>query len=380
MTEQPAGTPDAVPETTGKNEWAKTLARFARYVTIRGIAVLITVAIGVYIAIWVSQLGGYADEWRRNEIRGAVAMGFRGNAAYAALSASEKEAMTEAAWAAAIAAADLDKPFIVRSFRHTAEALSLTLGEVNRMTTGGGSGNVRDILLERLPMTLILFGTANLLTFFGSLFISMFLSRRYGGFFDRVAVALVPILAAPPWFHGVFLVLIFAVLAGILPYGGILDAPPPETTFGHFLSLLKHLILPVLATVLGTLSIAVYAGRAFFLIHSSEDYVDLAKAKGLRSNTIERRYVLRPVLPAIITNFALTLIMAWQGSILTELVFNWPGVGRLLVTAVMRFEVPVIIGAVVIFAYLLALTVLLLDILYALVDPRMRLGAGGETK
>jgi len=127
---------------------------------------------------------------------------------------------------------------------------------------------------------------------------------------------------------------------------------------------------------LGTIPFAVYTGRAFFLIHSSEDFVELAKAKGLRAGRVQRRYVLRPVLPTIVTNFAFMLIVAWQGAILTELIFNWPGLGRILFDAIGRFEVPVIIGAVVIFAYLLALTVLLLDVIYALVDPRVKLGGG----
>ena len=89
--------------------------------------------------------------------------------------------------------------------------------------------------------------------------------------------------------------------------------------------------------------------------------------------------MLRPTLPTIITQFALTLVFAWQGAIITETVFQWPGLGRLLWQAIGLFEVPVIIGSVVIFAYLLALSVFLLDILYAMIDPRVKLGAEGQT-
>lgn len=378
MTEQPARTPDAVPEKAEKSEWGKALARFARYVALRGITVLITVAIGVYIAVWVTNLGGYADEWRRNDIKAGVAMGFRG-VSFVGMSYLEREKVMEDAWLAAIAANGLDKPFFVRSFRYLAEALSLTLGESTAwgyMTTSSGSSDARDILLESLPLTLVLFGTANLLSFFGALFFSLLLSRRYGSFFDRAAVLLVPMFSAPPWFYGIFLIVIFAAIAKILPYGGIVDAPLPGTTFGYALSFLKHMVLPVLAWILGTMPMAMYSARAFFLIHSSDDHVMLAKAKGLRPSRIQRRYILMPVLPPIITNFAFMLIVAWQGAILTELVFAWPGLGRVLYNAVLRHQVPVVIGAVVIFAYLLALSVLLLDILYALVDPRVKLGAG----
>jgi peptide/nickel transport system permease protein len=379
MSEQLAGSSGGGPNMDRYRERGRAVLRFARYVGIRGVAVLLTVAIGVYISVWVSQLGGYADELRRQGIRGAVAMSFRGNEAYAAMSPIEKEATMEAAWAAAIAAAGLDKPFIVRSIRHLGEALSLKLGEVSGPLVGfGPARSARDLLIEKLPMTLVLFGTANLVTFFGSLFISLFLSLRYGKFLDRLAVFLVPVFAAPPWLHGILLILVFAVFARVLPYGGIVDAPTPATTFGYGLNVLKHMVLPVTAWVLGTLPLSVYLSRAFFMIHSTEDYVELAKAKGLRANTIQRRYILRPVLPTIITNFAFMLIVAWQGSILTEVVFAWPGIGRLLFNAIGTFQVPLIIGAVVIFAYLLALTVLLLDIIYALVDPRIKLGAGGR--
>lgn len=113
------------------------------------------------------------------------------------------------------------------------------------------------------------------------------------------------------------------------------------------------------------------------MIYSSEDYVEMAKAKGLSSSQIERRYVLRPTLPTIITSFALMLIGLWTGAIVLETVFNWPGLGRLLYQAIGMHDTPVIVGSTVIYAYLLAVTVFLLDIIYALVDPRVKVGAGG---
>lgn len=377
MGDQPARTPTPAPAQEERTEWRSALLRFARYVAMRGIAVLITVGIGVYIAVWVSQIGGYADGFRRTEIRVAVAMSMRGNSEYQAMSQAEKEEYTAAVTQAAIAASGLNKPFFLRSFKHTAEALSLTLGRT-RWAWGGmtASRETKEILLEALPMTLVLFGTANLITFFGSLLFALVLSRRYGGFLDRASAVLVPVFAAPPWFHGIFLIVIFAAVLRVLPYGGIVDIPPPATSAGYTLSFLKHMILPVTAWLLGTIPAAAYTGRAFFLIHSSEDFVELAKAKGLRASRVQRRYILRPVLPTIVTNFAFTLIVAWQGAVLTELIFNWPGLGRILFEAIGRFEAAIVIGAVVIFAYLLALTVLLLDIIYALVDPRVKLGGG----
>ena len=102
----------------------------------------------------------------------------------------------------------------------------------------------------------------------------------------------------------------------------------------------------------------------------------MAKAKGLSDRGIERRYVLRPTLPTIITSFAMTLIGLWTGAIVFENVFNWPGIGRLTQRAINMFDTPVIVGVTVIYAYLLALTLFLLDIIYAIVDPRVKLGGG----
>jgi peptide/nickel transport system permease protein len=155
-------------------------------------------------------------------------------------------------------------------------------------------------------------------------------------------------------------------------------APPPENPIDYTLSLLRHMILPVSAILISSIFLTIYNWRTFFLIYSSEDYVDLAKAKGLSSGQIERRYILRPTLPTIITTFALLLISLWTGAIILETVFNWPGLGRLLFRAIGLFDTPVIVGSTVIYAYLLAITVFLLDFIYALVDPRVKVGSEGH--
>ena len=105
--------------------------------------------------------------------------------------------------------------------------------------------------------------------------------------------------------------------------------------------------------------------------------MEMAKAKGLSARAIERRYILRPTLPPIITGFALALIGQWVGATILETVFNWPGLGRLLREAIGLYDTPVIVGEAVIYGYLLAATVFLLDIIYAIVDPRVKVDAGG---
>jgi peptide/nickel transport system permease protein len=271
----------------------------------------------------------------------------------------------------------LDQPFLLRSFASLTDALTLNLGRTNYLTSDSGSKLVRMVILERLPPTLVLFATANLFLFFFSIFVALRLSRNYGNFADRLVIALAPTSAAPGWFYGIFLILIFSAFLGWLPFGGMVDTPPPADRLRYAWSVLRHMILPVSAITLSAIFLTIYNWRTFFLIYSSEDYVDMAKAKGLPGRIVERRYILRPTLPTIITNFALLVIGLWTGAIILETVFNWPGLGRLLYQAIGLFDTPIIVGSTVIYAYLLAITVFILDFIYALVDPRVRVGEGG---
>jgi peptide/nickel transport system permease protein len=160
----------------------------------------------------------------------------------------------------------------------------------------------------------------------------------------------------------------------------MVSAPPPNNKVEYALSMMKHLILPTLALALNQVTFAIYNNRTFFLIYSSEDYVEMAKAKGLTSREVERKYILRPTLPTNITNFAFLLIGVFGGAPIFEGVFNWPGLGRTALIAAGLFDTPVIVGTTVIFAYLLAMTVFLLDFVYALVDPRVKIGSESSQK
>ncbi|MDP2954652.1 MAG: ABC transporter permease [Chloroflexota bacterium] len=354
------------------------LLRVAQYTAYRTVALFLTVVVGVYLTILIANMGGYVDQIRIAQAREAAGARVLADPQLQRLPPAEVRRRIDQQVELEIQRLGLDRPFVVRSFAYLTDALSLSLGRAEVITSDSGSRQVRLILLERLPATLLLFAASQLLLFFGSIFFALSLSRRYGSFLDRAVVALAPTSAAPAWFYGIFLILIFASLLRLLPFGGMVATPPPVSTLEYALSVLQHLILPVAALVVGSIFIAIYSWRTFFLIYSSEDYVEMAKAKGLPSGTIERQYILRPTLPTIITSFALSIISLWTGAIILETVFNWPGVGRLLFQAIGAFDTPVIVGSVVIYAYLLALTVFLLDIVYALVDPRVKVG--GEAK
>jgi peptide/nickel transport system permease protein len=357
---------------------SSTLVRVAKYTGVRILFLFITVVIGVYLTILIANMGGFVDEMRRGAIREQVALMVQADQSFQELPREVRNERMDEIVRLQEERLGLNRPFILRSFSFLWDALTLDLGRAALMTSDSGSQQVRYILLERLPPTLVLFATANLILFVFTLFLGLYLSRRYGSWLDRLIIAFAPTSSAPSWFYGLFLILIFAAIFGVLPFGSMVDAPPPEEPVAYALSLAKHLILPVAAIVMSAIFLNAYNMRTFFLIYSSEDYVEMAKAKGLSSRAIERRYVLRPTLPTIITNFALTLITLWTGSIILETVFNWPGLGRAYFQAIGLYDTAVIVGNVIIFAYLLAITVFLLDFVYAWVDPRVRIGSGGR--
>jgi len=356
-----------------------TISRILRYTVVRLIVLFLTVVVAVYLTILIANMGGYVDKIQRAQIQEQVALALSSNPAFKSLSAAEKESQMAAQIALQEKNIGLDKPFVYRSFLYLKNALTLDLGRALKMSSDSGSRQVKNIILERLPATLVLFSIADVFLFFLALIIALSLSRKYGSFFDKVFITLAPTSSAPGWFYGIFLILIFAAILHWLPFGGLVDAPPPESKLLYALSLIKHLILPVSAVTLSAIFLAAYSWRTFFLIYSSEDYVDMAKAKGLTDRSIERGYILRPTLPTIITSFALIVIASWLGAPIFETVFNWPGLGRAIFTAVGFYDTPVIVGSTVIFAYLLVITVFLLDITYALVDPRVKIG-GSESR
>jgi len=364
------------PVNSKRKEALTTLGRLLRYSLARLASLFVTVVLGVFLTIMIANMGGYVDEIMRAQIRENVTIAIASNPANQTLAPETRNQLVLERIAQEERRLGLDQPLIVRSLKYLTNALTLDLGRAQNMTSDTGSKQVREIILNRLPSTLLLMGSANLILFVTSILVALNLSRHYGSWWDKLVIALSPTSSAPPWFYGIFLILIFSAVLKVLPFGGMVSAPPPENKLEYALSVLQHLILPASALIVSALFLSIYNYRTFFLIYSSEDYVEMAKAKGLPARDIERNYILRPTLPTIITNFALLLIGLWTGAIITETVFLWPGLGRTLFKAIGLYDTPVIVASTIIYAYLLAITVFLLDFVYALVDPRVKIGSG----
>ncbi len=324
----------SVVQAVKKSSAASTFIRVARYTVVRLITLFVTVVIAIYLTILIANMGGKVDTMMKADIEYTVTQTVANNPANRSMSPEVKKNLAQEMVNLEIKRRGLDKPLLQRNFSYLMNAITLSLGHSQSMVSDTGSREVKRILLERLPATLLLLGSSQLLLFLSSLLLALTLSRRYGSLWDKLVIALTPTSAAPGWFYGIFLILIFAALLKILPFGGLVSAPPPTNKFDYALSLLQHLILPAFALFFSGFFLGIYNWRTFFLIYSSEDYVDMAKAKGLTSRDVERRYILRPTLPTIITNFALTLIYIWGGAIITETIFEWPGLGRMISVAI----------------------------------------------
>lgn len=362
-------------QTTSPKRKTSTFARVAKYTALKLVSIFFSVIVAVYLTILIANMGGYVDQIVRGQIREFVGQQLRADPNYQQMDPAAKNAYFLSQIERQEKRYGLDKPFVVRSFGFLWDAIRLDFGTAQLMASDTGSRQVRLIILDRLGPTLLLVGTANLFLFFGSIALALTLSRSYGSFWDKLIITFSPTSSAPSWFYGLFLILIFAAVLKWLPFGGMIDSPPPRTQWGYILNVGKHLILPTAAIISSSIFISIYNWRTFFLIYSSEDYVEMAKAKGMSDRDIQYRYILRPTLPTIITSFALLVIALWTGLILTEGVFQWPGLGRTFITAIGLYDTPVIVALTIIYAYLLALTVFLLDFVYALVDPRVKIGS-----
>ena len=345
---------------------------FIKFIIKRAISIYIIVIIAAYLTVVIANMGGYLDNIIKGELYVSISMEIRNNPVYDGYSPEEIDKLVEERFQLEVKRLGYDTPFVIRSIVYLKNALTLDLGRAQFLSSDSGSRYVRNIILERLPQTVMLFTTATLINFVINIGIGLYLSRHYGSKLDKLFIALSPTSVIPGWFYGIFLIIIFASYLHVLPYGGILSVPAPTEPIPRFLDMLRHMVLPLSSWIISNFFLGCYQNRTFFLIFSTEDYVEVARAKGVPPRQIERNYILRPALPPIITMLALSLINSWGGAIITESVFNWKGLGLLTRSAISIFDSPVLIGITIIYAYLLALTVLILDILYSIIDPRIK--------
>jgi len=250
----------------------------------------------------------------------------------------------------------LDRPLPVQYMAWLGRLARGDLGESFREQRPVG-----EVIVERLPATARLALAATLISIVLGVGMGGLAAVRAGSALDHLLMGVAVLgISTPVFWLGMMLALVFAVTLGWLPVSGYGDGA------------LRHLILP--AFTLGALHTGTVARmtRSSLLEVVRQDFMATARAKGLPEWAVLGKHALRNALVPVVTVIGIGLADLLVGAPLTETVFAWPGVGRLLVAAVGQRDLPVVMGAVLVFALVYVLGNLLVDLAYLVVDPRMR--------
>jgi peptide/nickel transport system permease protein len=265
----------------------------------------------------------------------------------------------------------LDQPMYVQLWRYVSGIAMLDFGWSYRQGMP-----VLDLILARLPATLLLTGTAFVLSLALGIVAGSMAAARVKKPSGSIIMALALIFYATPLFWvALMAVLLFSVFLGWLPAYGMYTVGAGHTGFALVLDVAKHLILP--ATTLALFFMAIYTRmtRASMLEASQQDYVKTARAKGLSPRVIQRRHILRNALLPIITLAGLQAGQMVGGAILTETVFAWPGIGRLMFEALQQRDYNLLLGIFFFSAALVIVFNIITDLVYRLADPRIKEGS-----
>mgnify|MGYP000924604939 CR=1 FL=1 len=247
---------------------------------------------------------------------------------------------------------------------------------------------VSEVLFERLPATIELAIASLLVALAIAVPAGMIAAVRRGSIFDRVVTTIsVAGVAIPNFFLGIVLIMFFAVNLGWLPVSGQTPSGlniPRVTGFllvdsllwgrpDAFVEVLRHLVLPAVTLGTGLSALLMRVTRTSMIETLQQDYVAFAVAKGLSPRRVLFAHALRNALIPLVTVIAIDLGSLLSGSIITETIFSWPGVGRVLIEGVTTRNYPLVQTAVLMFAVIYILANFLADILYVVLNPRIRL-------
>jgi peptide/nickel transport system permease protein/oligopeptide transport system permease protein len=250
----------------------------------------------------------------------------------------------------------LDEPLVKRFGIYVADIAKGDLGR-SYITDRPISRDIK----ERFPKTLQLAGAAMLLAAIIGITLGILSAANPGGFADRFALGLAYVgISFPVYWVGLLFILLFAVTLHWLPPSG----------FGG----IKFLILPALTLGMRSIAFLARMTRSAMLDALNADFIRTARAKGLREGMITLRHGFRNALIPVITVLGLDFGAYLTGSILTETIFSWPGIGRYVVNAIARRDLPAIQGSVLFLSTVFVLVNLITDLAYAKADPRVRIG------
>lgn len=269
----------------------------------------------------------------------------------------------------------LDQPLWMQLWLYVKGILKLDLGFSYRNNLP-----VLDIIVERLPATLLLMALAFVFSLLvGSLFGVIAARSRYTNkktWLDSTIMSVSLLFYATPLFWlSLLMVILFSVTLGWLPAFGMESVGAGYVGWARVVDISAHLVLPVVS--LGCFFMAVYARltRASMLDVMGMDFVKTARAKGVPAGMVIRRHVLRNAMLPVVTFAGIQLGQMAGGAVLTETVFGWPGIGRLMFDALMQRDYQLLLGVFLVTSSMVVLFNLITDLIYRQVDPRIELGS-----
>jgi peptide/nickel transport system permease protein len=244
---------------------------------------------------------------------------------------------------------------------------------------------VTQLILDRLPATLLLMLTAYILQQLIALPLGILSALKRYSLTDKVLTVLTYIgFSMPTFWLGLILVYTFAANLKWFPSGQITNPRDPafnSATYWPWFaadpllaigSLAAHLVLPIITLIVVNVAADSRYMRSSMLETINQDYIRTARAKGLKESTIVRRHALRPALLPVVTNIALTLPALLGGAVVTESIFQWPGMGLLFISSITSADYPVMIGIVFLLSAFILVFNIIADVTYAIIDPRIR--------
>jgi peptide/nickel transport system permease protein len=262
----------------------------------------------------------------------------------------------------------LDRPFWQQLFIYMGKLLHGDLG-----FSFGNRQPVARLILERLPATLLLSGTALLIASLAGVALGVLSSRRPYSAVDNLASVFALLgFSMPVFWLGQLLIIGVSLGLGWLPAQGMVSLRADPTGWGRALSIGQHLILPAATLVMGFLAMNSRVARSSMLEVLRQDYVTVARAKGLSERRVVYRHALRNAMIPIVTVIGFNLGYLLAGSAFVETIFAWPGIGRLLYDSMAARDYPVIMGIFLVVCGGIVLANLLTDLTYAYLDPRVR--------
>jgi peptide/nickel transport system permease protein len=266
----------------------------------------------------------------------------------------------------------LDRPWYGQFWTYLTSVLQGHLG-----TSFKYSRPVSHLIADRLWPTILLVGSATILSIVIGLWIGTRAAWKQGSAFDKTHTSIALTLwSVPTFWLGLILLLVFGVgigpIPGLFPTGGMSSPTAPPGFFNHIWDVFHHLVLPCITLVAVIYAQNLLVMRSSLLDEMGSDYLVTARAKGLRDSTVRRRHAVPNALLPTVTLIFLQLGFVVSGAVTVEVVFSWPGLGSLLYDGINVPDQPLLQGTFIVFAGAVILMNVLADILYRFIDPRVR--------